>query len=417
MTDPSTAATLVPGASSTAASPAAAPRKYDLWLICLTAALVAWGLLMMYSASSFLAVETYKDPWHYVVRQGIAVAIGLAALVGLAMTPYRKLADWAPTLWGASIVLLLLVHVPVISHSAKGATRWIELGPLHFQPAEFAKLATLIALAAWLHRNRGDIHNKNTILVAGAIVVPQLLCIIVQPDFGSTAIIAVLCGVMYALAGLRTGLMTVAATGGSFLLGLVAIAQPYRMKRVTSFLDPFANCSGDGYQVCQSLLAMHQGGLVGRGMGESVAKMLYLPEPYNDFIAAVLGEELGLIGVVVLILCYLALALVGFRIARRAPDTFGSILASTFTVMIVGQACLNLGVVMSVVPPKGLVLPFMSYGATAMMMNLAAVGVLLSISAEGVDNAPAYAGLQDFWLAVRGLPAQRPAMAGRGTRA
>lgn len=388
-------------------APDVAPRKYDLWLICLTAVLVAWGLLMMYSASAFLAAETYKDPWHYVVRQGIAVVLGLCALVGLAITPYRKLREWAPALWGASLVMLAMVHAPLLSHSAKGATRWIQVGPVNFQPAEFTKLATLIALCSWLHRNRGNIHHPRTLGLAGLIVAPQLLMIIIQPDFGSTAIVAVLCMVMYALAGLRTAWMALAAGVGGLLLGLLAIAEPYRMKRVASFLDPFADCSGDGYQVCQSLLAMHQGGLVGRGMGLSVAKMLFLPEPYNDFIAAVLGEELGLIGVLLLIFSYVALAVVGLRIARRAPDAFGSILASTFTVMIVGQACLNLGVVMSVVPPKGLVLPFMSYGATAMMMNLAAIGVLLSISAEGVKTETAYSGLKDFWLAVQGLPAAR----------
>lgn len=388
-------------------TPAAAPRRYDLWLICLTAAMVAWGMLMMYSASAFLAAETYKDPWHYVVRQGVAVVLGLGALVFLAMTPYRRLREWAPGLWMASLVLLAMVHVPGLSHSAKGATRWIELGPVHFQPAEFTKLATLIALGTWLHRNRGDIHNPTTIGVSIGIVVPQLAAIIFQPDFGSTAIVLVLCVVMYALAGLRTAVIGVTSVGLALLLGVVALAEPYRMKRVTSFLDPFADCSGDGYQVCQSLLAMHQGGVVGRGMGASVAKLLFLPEPYNDFIAAVLGEELGLVGVVLLILCYLGMAWVGFRIARRAPDAFGSTLASTLTVMLVGQACLNLGVVMSVVPAKGLVLPFMSYGATAMMINLAAVGILLSISAEGEDRVTRYAGWADFFRAVQGRPAPR----------
>lgn len=385
-----------------------APRRYDLWLICLTAALVAWGLLMMYSASAFLAVETYKDPWHYVVRQGVAVVLGVAAMIGLAMTPYRRLRDWAPGIWMASLVLLAMVHVPGLSHSAKGAVRWISLGPLHFQPAEFTKLATLVALGTWLHRNRGDIHNPRTMVVSVCIIAPQLLGVIIQPDFGSTAIIVVLCAVMYALAGLRTALMGTLGGIGAIALALVAIAEPYRIKRITSFLHPFADCSGDGYQVCQSLLALHQGGLVGRGMGQSVAKLLFLPEPYNDFIAAVLGEELGLVGVALLILTYLGLALVGFRIARRAPDAFGSVLASTFTVMIVGQACLNLSVVMSVVPPKGLVLPFMSYGATAMMMNLASVGVLLSISAEGVERPASFSGWRDYLLAVGGLPALRP---------
>jgi cell division protein FtsW len=165
------------------------------------------------------------------------------------------------------------------------------------------------------------------------------------------------------------------------------VAEPYRIKRLMSFINPFADCSGDGYQVCQSLLALHHGGLLGQGPGESSAKLLYLPEPYNDFIAAVLGEELGLWGICVLIGFYFLFAWRGFGIARRAADPFGGLLASTFTTMIVAQACLNLGVVTSMVPPKGLVLPFISYGASAMMVNLAAVGILLSISAEAKESA------------------------------
>ena len=167
----------------------------------------------------------------------------------------------------------------------------------------------------------------------------------------------------------------------------------YRVKRMMSFMDPFADCSGDGYQVCQSLLALHHGGLTGQGPGESVAKLLYLPEPHNDFIAAVLGEELGLGGMLLLLVLYGTFAARGFAIARRAADPFGSMLASTFTVMIVGQACLNLGVVMSVLPAKGLVLPFVSYGTGAMMVNLMAVGVLLSVAAEArsTEAGPAQA--------------------------
>jgi cell division protein FtsW len=167
------------------------------------------------------------------------------------------------------------------------------------------------------------------------------------------------------------------------------VAEPYRIKRLTSFLDPFKDCSGDGYQVCQSLLALHHGGLYGQGPGEGVAKLLYLPEPQNDFIAAVIGEELGLGGMIVLFGLFAVFAWRGFSIARRAADPFGALVASTFTVMIVAQACLNLGVITSLVPPKGLVLPFISYGATAMMVNLAAVGVLLAISAEAKPVAVA----------------------------
>ena len=281
-----------------------------------------------------------------------------------------------------------------MGHAANGAQRWFGVAGFHFQPAELAKASLLICFATWLHKNRDNVHDlKKVLLPALGFMVPPLVLVIIQPDFGSTAIISLLCGLMLVLAGLRWawvfGAGTVAVAG---LFGIM-VAEPYRRERILSFVDPFANCEGSAYQVCESLLAMHHGGLLGQGLGDGVAKLLYLPEPYNDFIAAVLGEELGLWGFALMTGLYAWMAWRGMEIARRAPDTFGMLLASTFTIMIVGQACLNLGVVLSLLPPKGLVLPFISYGASAMMINLTAVGILLSISADGKpDEAFAPAG-------------------------
>lgn len=357
-------------------------RRYDLLLLVVTLCLVAFGLAMVYSASTFIAVEQRLSPYHYVERQGFAAAIGLLLLAVLARTPFRRIVRRAPTIYGLTLASLLLVWVPGIGHSAGGAARWFGVGGFHVQPAEFVKLVVLVGLASWLHRNRADVNDPRVLGIAGIVIAPALILILAQPDFGSFAIICGLCGLMVFCAGLRWAY--VAGLGGLGIAGLafVAMAADYRVKRLTSFLDPFADCSGDGYQVCQSLLALHHGGLAGQGPGEGVAKLLYLPEPYNDFIAAVLGEELGLWGVCGLLALYGLFAWRGISIARRSNDQLAGLLATTFTVMIIGQACLNLGVVMSVVPPKGLVLPFMSYGASAMMANLAAVGVLLSLSAE-----------------------------------
>lgn len=389
----------MPPAPPAPAVPAAAPRRYDVPLLLLTVGLLAFGLVMVWSASAFVAQETNHDGFHFVTRQ--LIAIGMGAVLGLAamVTPYRKLQKLAPTLYFMSLVFLGAVWVPGLGHSANGAQRWFGVGSFNFQPAEMVKVVLLIGLGGWLHRHRRDIHDFRSVLgpAALAILLPLLL-IIVQPDFGSTAIIALLCGVMLFFAGLR---MTWIVSLGSLMtavLAVVMIAEPYRRARLLSFLDPFADCAGDGYQVCQSLLALHHGGLAGQGLGEGAAKLLYLPEPYNDFIAAVLGEELGIAGFAVLAALYIAFAWRGFTIARRAPDLYGSLLASTFTVMIVLQAVLNLGVVLSVVPNKGLVLPFMSYGASAMMMNIAAVGILLSVSAEMRPEAA-------------GAPAKKPVFA------
>ncbi|MFZ5479810.1 MAG: putative lipid II flippase FtsW [Myxococcota bacterium] len=368
-------------------------RRYDTPLLVATLALLALGLAMVYSASSFIAAEQNGNPWHFVQRQGVAAGLGLALCAAAARTPYRKLAKWAPYLYGAGLFSLVLVWVPGIGHSAGGAARWFGVGGFHFQPAEFVKVVVLVGLAAWIQKNRGQVNDPKVLGVAAATIAPSALLILLQPDFGSFAIIALLCGIMVFLAGLRVAWVLALGGLGALGLGVVAIAEPYRMKRITSFLDPFADCSGAGYQVCQSLLALHHGGVRGQGPGEGVAKLLYLPEPQNDFIAAVLGEELGLVGMLVLMGLYAAFAWRGTLVARRAPDAVGSLLASTLTVMIVGQACLNLGVVMSVVPPKGLVLPFLSYGASAMMVNLGAVGILLSISAEAKQEATAPLGV------------------------
>lgn len=369
-------------------------RRFDLPLLIMTGLLLAVGLSMVYSASAFLAMEQHRSAGHYVERQALAVALGLVAMLVAALTPHRRLGRYAPALFGVAVVGLLAAWIPGVGHEANGARRWISLGGLNFQPGELAKVVVLVGLASWLDRHRGRVHDLKRVLApAIAVIAIPLVMIMAQPDFGTTAIIVVLVGVMLFLAGLRwSWVAAVGALGALGLLGLV-VAASYRRARVLSFLDPFADCSGPGYQVCQSLLALQHGGATGQGLGEGVAKLLYLPEPHNDFIAAVIGEELGLLGIVAVLALFACFAWRGFIIADRAPDQLGTLLAGTLTVMIVGQACLNLMVVTSMVPPKGLVLPFVSYGASAMIVNLAAVGVLLSISASGSRAEAPAAGL------------------------
>lgn len=377
------------------------PRRYDLVLLVTTVGLVAFGMLMVYSASAFTAQETYDDPTHYVVRQGVAVGLGAALMVALARVPYRRFIRWLTPLYGVCLTSLVMVWLPFIGHTANGATRWVQVGGFNFQPAEMTKLVLLAGLAWWLDRNRADIHDARVLTMAGAGLAPPLLLILLQPDFGSFLVIVALAAAMFFFAGLRwTWIAPFGAVGLAGLLG-VLLMEDYRRERVLSFLDPFSNCEGSSYQVCQALLAMHHGGWTGQGAGEGIAKLLFLPEPHNDFIAAVVGEELGWVGIVGLIVAYGIFAWRGFRAATHAPDQFGRLLAATFTLVIVAQALLNLGVVMSIVPPKGLVLPFLSYGSTAMMMNLAAVGVLLSVGAEAVE-APVEAGAPHPAHAVAG---------------
>lgn len=357
-------------------------RRYDLPLLLITVVLVCFGLIAIGSASWFVASEEYNDPYHFLERQGFSVAVGGVMMLLLARLPYRTLLEKAHWLYGASVAGLVMVWMPGLSHRANGATRWFGLAGITFQPAELAKLAALVCLAAWLGRNRGNVNDLRVLGLAGAGLLPLLLLLIAQPDFGSTMITCLLCGVMLFLAGIRwswvVSLGGMVALAGSLLVAL----EPYRMARVAGFTNPCADPAGGGYQVCQSLVALHNGGLWGQGLGNGQAKLLYLPEPYNDFIVAVVGEELGLWGMAFLLTLYGLFAWRALRMAGKLADPVATILAGTLTAMVVGQACLNLGVAMSVLPPKGLVLPFLSYGNSAMMMNLAAVGVLLSISAE-----------------------------------
>lgn len=300
-------------------------RRYDLPLFFLTLTLVAFGLAMVYSASAFLAVEEHDNPFHYLTRQGVAAVGGAVGMLVLARLPYRRLRAWAPTLYIAVLASMPLVWVPGLGHAAKGAARWFGVGGLHIQPAEALKVVLLICLATLLHRNRGNIHDRQVLVNAVMIFALPLILLMLQPDFGSTAIIVILAGVMLYFAGIRRSWVVGGGVFGTVALLVVALAAPYRVKRLMSFLAPFAECKDDGYQVCQSLLALHHGGLLGQGPGESAAKLLYLPEPYNDFIAAIVGEELGLWGMVLLLGLYGLFAWRGFSIARRAADPFGAL--------------------------------------------------------------------------------------------
>ena len=357
-------------------------RRYDLSILLLAFVLVALGLTSVTTASWFVATEEYKDPLHFLKRQGFSVAVGLGLMILCARVPFQRMLDRAAWLYGASIAALLMVWMPGISHRANGATRWFGIGGITFQPAEMAKVAMLVCLAAWLRESKGRVNDIGVLFFAVAWLVPVLGLLMYQPDFGSTAIIFLLCSTMLILAGLRLDLLVGLGALGAALAAAAIAYEPYRVLRMLNFTDPCVDSADGGYQVCQSLVAMHNGGLLGTGLGNSQAKLLYLPEPHNDFIVAIVGEETGLWGIGLLMLTFGLFAWRGLRVAERVPDPYAAVMAGTLVTMIVGQACLNLGVAMSVLPPKGLVLPFISYGNSAMMMNLVGIGILLSISAD-----------------------------------
>ncbi|MCB9779998.1 MAG: putative lipid II flippase FtsW [Alphaproteobacteria bacterium] len=356
-------------------------RRLDLWLMATVAALIGIGLVMVFSASAVVAGDG-GDPTHFFTRQGIAVVMGLVLCAVTAVTPLATIRRWRLAAYVACGVALLLVFVPGIQHKANGAARWLGFGSLHIQPSEFTKIVVLVYLADFLDRWRGYLGEPKVLLRAVVIPVPALLLILPEPDFGTTAILAGLCGIMLFVAGMRLTHIGALAGVGAAVGVPVMIAEAYRIERLTSFRDPWAVADGAGYHTIQSWVAMHSGGWFGQGLGNSMAKLYFLPEPWTDYIGAVIAEELGWLRLMAIVLLFAVLVWRGLTIARNARDPFGMFLASTLTAMIGLNAFFNLAVIMGLVPPKGLVLPFISYGASAMIANLWAVGLLLSISAE-----------------------------------
>ncbi len=362
-------------------------RSTDPWLIALVGFLTLVGMVMVYSASAVVAGETYGDEMHFFTRQGLGLTLGLVLCSAAALTPLRVLRRYRFGFYVAVLVGLLLCFVPGIAHRANGASRWIGFGPLHVQPSEFAKIAVLLVVADVLDRYRGSVGDVRVIARVCLLPLPALALVLLEPDFGTMAIIAGLVGLMMFVAGIRLAHMAVASAAGVIIGVPVMLFEEYRLKRLTSFIDPWATSDTDGYHVIQSWVAMHSGGLFGQGLGNSMAKLHFLPEPWTDFIAAVIAEELGLVGILVLLAVYLGIVWRGLSIARRASDSFGMLMASSLTAMIGLQAFFNLAVVMGIVPPKGLVLPFVSYGASAIMAHLLSIGILLSIASEA-DTTP-----------------------------
>ena len=360
-------------------------RHVDTWLILLIIAMLMLGLLMVFSSSAVLATTAPGSEFKYLIRQCIALFVGLVLCIGTAFTPMNFFKKNHMTLYATVGLGLILCFSPFPGVSVKGASRWIGFGSVNFQPSAFAKIVALISVARFLHMRRGQVHHLRVVIQACLIPLPLMLLILFEPDFGTTMIITILIGFMLFIAGMKKQHITI--LGGSVaVIGFFAlIMEEYRLQRMRHFWNPWEAYEGQGYQVIQGWIALHNGGLTGQGLGNSVSKRHFLPEPWTDFIAAVVGEELGFIGLVLLIACYLLLLWRGFHIAKTARNAFSMFLASSLTMMLVIEAAFNLGVVLGVLPPKGLVLPFISYGSSALMANMWAIGLLLSISAEKRD--------------------------------
>ncbi|MEP6680091.1 MAG: putative lipid II flippase FtsW [Chloroflexota bacterium] len=347
-------------------------------------ALVALGVVMVYSASSVRSYLGSADSAAQGVQQLIWAVLGLSAMYLASRIDFRHLRYLAIPALVLSLVMLVVVLHPGIGTEVAGSRRWVVLPGLGgFQPAEFAKLAIVLYLAHWLDR-RGKAARGfwNGFIPFGILVAPGFALIALEPDLGTAGVYAAAAVSVFFMAG--ANIVYLGAIGGTVLASafVMVTSTPYQMRRVESFLDPFRDPLKDGYNTLQALMALAMGGITGLGLGASRQKYLYLPAPSTDFIFAIIGEEWGLIGTLAVVGLFLVIAYQGYRIAISAPDTFSGLLACGITTWLVVQACINMMVVTALLPVTGIPLPFLSYGGSALTINLVAVGILLSISRE-----------------------------------
>jgi cell division protein FtsW len=356
-------------------------------LVLVTLGLVAFGLVMVYSASSARAAVAAGDPAYYLKRQALFALAGLAVLAVLARVDFRLLRRIGGPL--LVVTLGLLVAVLVLGTAVNGARRWLSLGALDFQPSELAKLAVVLWLAALLARGGAPRTLAALARPVGVVVLAVCALVLLEPDLGTATVIAVIATAMLVAAGTPIRVLT-GAVSLTVALTLAAIwLEPYRRTRLLAYLDPWADPEGTGFQTVQAMIALGSGGILGVGLGESVQKIYYLPEATTDMIFAIVGEELGLLGAIAVVAAFAVFAYAGFNVALRCRDPFGKLVAAGVTALVVGQALLNLSAVLGVAPLTGIPLPFVSYGGSSLIVGLAAVGVLLNIAVNHAADATA----------------------------
>jgi len=355
--------------------------RYDPVLLGAVVALAAFGVVMVYSASAVFAGERLRDSLFFFKRQAAAAGVGLLLLLLTMKIGYRRLESLAVPLLFASLLLLILVHVPGLGHTAGGARRWVKLGALQFQPSEIAK----IALVLWLARSLARKGERIQLFSVGFL--PHLLVLSVmgalllaEPDFGTAAVLAGLTFSLLFVAGARFTYLA-AALGVAVAIGAALIlTSAYRLDRLRTFLDPWSDPQGRGYQIVESLVGYGAGGAFGLGLGESKQKLFFLPAAHTDFMLSIVGEELGFAGVCAVLVLFAVLVWRGLRAAFAAPEAFGCYAALGLTLLFALEALVNAGMTLSLLPTKGIALPFLSYGMTSAIASCLAAGILLSVS-------------------------------------
>ncbi len=336
---------------------------------------------MIFSSTGIYALQKYHQSSYYLNRHLLFLLIGFVLMVTTMVIDYRLLQPLAKPAVGIAIALLVLVLIPGIGKEVGGAQRWFKIGGFSFQPSEFAKLALVIYLADFLARKGEKIKSfKEGFLPVMVVLAVCAILIISQPDMGTTVFISLIYFIMLFIGGARLSHLGLVVLMTIPVFYLLILSAPYRMARITSFLNPWKDSMGTGFQLTQSQIALGSGGIWGVGLGKSIQKLFYLPAAHTDFILSIIGEEFGLVGTVTIVLLFTIFIIQGMRIAKRTKDPFGYFLATGIVLLIGLQAMVNIGVSIGMFPTKGLPLPFISYGGSALIFNMMAIGLLLNIS-------------------------------------
>ena len=364
---------------------ATSPRSSTAILLVATVAVLnVVGVIMVLSASSVASLTDYGSPWYFFLRQLMWTALGLGAFVFAVRFDYRRWRALIRPLLILSGVLLVVVLVPGVGIYVSGSRRWLGVGIFRFQPSEIAKLALLLYAADLVSRRAGELRNWRRVVRPVILVLAGFTALVLkEPDLGSAMVLALVVFAVLIAGGVpKLHLATVLAAGVT-LVTLLAVAEPYRRARMLTFLHPFADSTNAGYQISQSLIALGSGGLTGVGLGAGRAKWNFLPNAHTDFIFAIIGEELGLIGCFLVMALFVAFGVLGTRAALRAPDRFGALIAAGATVWVVGQAIINIGAVVGLLPVTGIPLPFVSFGGSALITTMLATGILVNVARQG----------------------------------
>ena len=351
-------------------------------LFFVTIILVAFGVVMVYSASNYSAQVLYDNDKFFITKQIIGAVLGFFAMIFMSMIDYHKLEKFKNVLLIVSIILLAAVFIPGIGFSNNGATRWIKLPGFTIQPSEIAKIAFVVWSSSYLSKNYQNIKTFKGILPV--LLVGGIYCalIILEPNMSITICMALTMVIMLFVGGMRAKHFTLIGGTGALAVPALIIAEPYRLKRLTAFLNPWLNPKGEGYQIIQSLYGIGAGGLFGVGLFCSRQKYMFLPFAESDFIFSIIAEELGLFGCFCIILLFAILIFQGIKIANNAPDRFGAYLSTGITAIIASQVLINIAVVTSSIPPTGVPLPFISAGSTSLVVFMSAIGVVLNINKQ-----------------------------------